>query len=135
MNRNDKEAVALLEAKGFERDRVNSKGIHIYVNGDGLEFPFRPGVKDNRDFEKQLLRRLGEPTRANKRNPENIKAREARQREWQSLVDRQREHARLAQEAARNGNCREYARQCQLETAVDRERRELEKLMRTAPGF
>lgn len=136
MNRNDKQAVALLAEKGFAYNRTNSKGARIYVNGaSGKEWALWLGVKDFQNFRKQLLREIGEATSDNKRNPMQIKERQRQEREWRAAVDRRNEAIRLELLAAKSGNVREAQRQHQLWVAADHEVRELERLMRTPPGF
>lgn len=96
MKRHAKELVKELESLGYEFERVNAKSMHVYSRG-GDEVIVSPGVSDNaaRQILRQVKRRLGCPDEVAKRNPEQIKARQAADRERAAVeverVERERD--------------------------------------------
>lgn len=78
-----KKAVRYAEDHGFHFERQNSKGLLYYRNANGVEIGLSPGISDNqlRNFCQQVDRACGiGPDLSQKRQPDQIKARQERER-------------------------------------------------------
>ncbi len=125
-----------LGAIGFVYDRKNTKGISFYIHEDtGAEIKFPSGnLSDNqvKDVYKSARQRIGLATKDNKRDPEQIRRRNAQERE-QLVRDVAKAEARLAQ---LRQVCDEtaMAQAVQLIEDYERRMRYLDRLMRAVPA-
>lgn len=94
-SKRDRDLINDLSSLGYVYDRTNSKGAHFYVHEDtGCEIRVPSGVNESqaRHVLDEARHAVGLPTKQNKRNPQQIRERNAA------------EHVRAAREleAARN---------------------------------
>lgn len=83
MKRHAKELVKELEGLGYEFDRLNSKAMHVYVRDGMPDLIVSPGCDENtaRQMLRSVKRRLGCADEVAKRNPAQIKERQAAERD------------------------------------------------------
>jgi hypothetical protein len=92
-----KKAIAYAEGHGFRFERQNSKGLLYYRNDGGVEVCIPPGLAESalRNVCQQVDRACGiGPDLTRKRHPDEIKARQERQRALLK-AERARHQARL----------------------------------------
>lgn len=140
-----KEAVAYLEDLGYELDRVNSKGFHIFSHCQHGEISVSPSVdeKSKRNLIRRVDKLCGVEREINKRNPAAVRERQAAEREAMkanlSRLDAERERLIAQREQQLDGlgamltpvEVRAISEHIE---ALDRQRREIERLMRGEPG-
>jgi hypothetical protein len=133
MSKRDKDLVKDIERLGYAFDRTNSKGFHFYIHEDtGCEIKIMPGRDENaaRGVLRQAQQQLGISTTSNKRNPAQIRERNAAEHA-RALITL--ENARKQRESARAAGSDQDLRAA--EEAVqnaDRKFRYWDKLMRSA---
>lgn len=145
MKRYAKELIKELEALGYEFSRTNAKMMHVYVRPGVPDLIVSPGCSENaaRQILRQVKRSLGCADEVAKRNPEQIKARQAAERESAAAaVDRlNRERDDLIASRSRllagraNGLTRQQVRAIEKRIEeTERERRHWESLMTSTPA-
>lgn len=131
MTKRDKDLVKTLGSMGFEFDRTNSKNATFYVHPDtGCELKVIPGADERRAraVECEARRMIGLPTKDNKRNPEQIRERNAAEH---ARAARELEAARIARDESRPGLDEQQLRRVEDEfLRADRQFRYWDRLMR-----
>lgn len=83
-SKRDRDLMRDLEALGYVQDRTNSKGARFFIHEDtGCEVKVIPGADEHRmrSVLDEARHAIGMPTKFNKRNPQQIRERNAAEHE------------------------------------------------------
>lgn len=145
MKKQAKQVVAALEHHGYEFDHINAKAMHVYVKGGSPDVAVNLGMDERQA--RYLIRRLerdnGVQQECTKRNPAQVKARQAAEREKGAarlaVLEQERADILAARDLQLDGHGAQLSRKevRAIEkriNQIDRERKRLTALMTQAPA-
>lgn len=110
MSKQAKQALAALEHHGYAFDHRNAKGLHVYAKGNGPDIAVNLGMNENaaRSLIRRLDRDAGVEQECVKRNPAQVKARQAAERDRAAAaidrLEQERAHILARRDEQLNGH-------------------------------